>query len=144
VPVRATRPGPDPSNLRRHNTFASRPRGLPGRDCPIGSPATVPSMPQSPAAGAGSGGAGDFDQEAPPAGRVGPGDPERSRPGSPAPDHPGGQPAFDLGRQVPDGVSAGQVDPDSGFIVEGWVGDEEEFVDRKSTRLNSSHVKISY
>src|SRR5690606_39282187 len=32
----------------------------------------------------------------------------------------------------------------SAVYDKGQTGDEKEFIDRKSTRLNSSHVKISY
>src|SRR3989442_8651522 len=34
--------------------------------------------------------------------------------------------------------------PTSRAVAEGRVDDEEIFIDRKSTRLNSSHVRISY
>ena len=75
-----------------------------------------------------SGGAGDLDQETPPARYVGAGNAERASGRVAAALHPGREPGLDLGRQVPDGVAIGQMDPDAGIVVEGWVWNQEEFV----------------
>src|SRR5690606_33628535 len=58
----------------------------------------------------------------------GAGDAQRACCRAAAPLHPGCEPCLDLGRQVPDRVAIGQVDPDAGLVVEGWVRNQEEFV----------------
>src|SRR5690606_4998621 len=79
-------------------------------------------------AGAGSGGAGDLDEQAAPARHLGPPHANRPRGGASPLRRPRREPLLDLGREVAGGLAAREVDPDTGVVVDGRVGDEEEFV----------------
>lgn len=70
----------------------------------------------------------DLDQKPFPAGHLRAADPDRPSRRPAATEDPGDQPGVDLRREVPDGVSFGQMDPYGGVVAAGRVGDEQEIV----------------
>lgn len=70
----------------------------------------------------------DLDEEAAPAGDVGTVDLDDAGGGAAAAEHPGGQPALDLGGQMTDGIAGLDVHPDLRIVDERRIGDEEQLI----------------
>lgn len=70
----------------------------------------------------------NFDQQASPARDVCAEHADRACRGAASAQHPGSEPGFDLGRQVPDWIAAAEVDPDPRGGIDRWAGDEQEFI----------------
>jgi hypothetical protein len=69
-----------------------------------------------------------LEEEAPPARHIVVFDPYDACRYAAAAEQPGGEPELDFGREVPDHVAIGGVDPDTGAVIRGGTGDEDEGV----------------